>query len=378
MADVNKLLPDVGGIDTSITINDDMSLEKIANQYGGLGNDINRLGNAAAEDVHQRQVKLIGNDFGPVNPVMYGAYYQPSINEAESEMRVQGTQKALEEGMDRGKKAAEANLANAKASYQKSIDAYNNAKQAFSQAQVAILPNIDTGTGENVTGANTQSFKDFINDPEKAKNDAITKYTDQIAASRDSANFWNSKGAWDIAKNNVRQETGKNITDDEFRNNREYGQAVTKAYIEEYFSSRGETENLEKFRSSYNYMKKAVNDVANYISGVIENPEFLVNKQAIREGKTIEGYDNDFIKDFWSGTEFNNIFGFSVMDMHELVRWKNENPQQFKEYNEQLAQATGVSQTTEIADGKRWYLMPDGQYKQGHTSVLRLPRFNEF
>lgn len=92
MADVNKLLPDVGGIDTNITINDDMSLEKIANQYGGLGNDINRLGNAAAEDVHQRQVKLVGNDFGPVNPMMYGAYYQPSINSAESEMRIRGTE----------------------------------------------------------------------------------------------------------------------------------------------------------------------------------------------------------------------------------------------------------------------------------------------
>lgn len=364
MADVNKLLPDVGDIDTSITINNDMSLEKIANQYGGLGNDINRFGNAAAEDVHQRQVKLIGNDFGPVNPMMYGAYYQPSINDAESTMRVKGTQKALEEGMDRGKKAAEANLANAKASYQKSIDAYNNAKQAFSEAQVAILPNIDTGTWENVTGSNTQAFQDFINDPAKAKDKAITSYTDQVAASRDPENFWNSKGAWDIAKNNVRKETGKNISDEEFRNNYDYGQAVTRAYIEEYFSSRGETNNLEKFRSSYNYMKKAVNDVADYISGVIENPEFLVNKQLIREGKKIEGYDNQFIADFWSGTDFNNIFGFSVMDMHELVRWKNENPQQFKEYNEQLAQATGMSQTTEIADGERWYLMPDGQYKQ--------------
>ena len=365
MADVNNLLPDVGKLDTSSTAYTEKdSLQDIANKYTDLGKTVSNFGIAAANDVHNRQVKLIGNDFGGVDPVSYAAYYQPSINDAQSEMRVKGTEKALTEGMDRGKAAAEANLNAAKNAYSKALDAYNNAKEAFAQAEVAMVPGLET-SGTSLTGNEVQSVADIANDPKGSQNKFITNYTDTVAQSRDPEHFWDSKDAWKIAKDNVRKQTGKNISDEEFRSNTTYGQAVTKAYIEEYFSSRGETKNLEKFRSSYDYMYKAIDDVIGYVQGVVENPEFLKNNQLIREnrGEKPEGFSQE-ASDLLNSDSFKEIFGFDILSMHEAVMWKQNNPEQFDQYNKQLAQATGLSQTLEVADGKRWYLMSDGKYKQ--------------
>ena len=57
---------------------DDTSLEDIAKQYTGIGGKYNDLVENAADNVGDRQVQLVGNDFGATNPYMFNTYYEPA------------------------------------------------------------------------------------------------------------------------------------------------------------------------------------------------------------------------------------------------------------------------------------------------------------
>lgn len=114
------------------------SLDDIKQNYTDLGNRFGNLVENAVKDVSRRQVKLIGNDFGGVNPQLRSTYYQPSETAFKSSMNIEGTQKALEVGMERGKAAAEANYNAAQNEYNNAYSAYENFRNAVENGKYTV------------------------------------------------------------------------------------------------------------------------------------------------------------------------------------------------------------------------------------------------
>ena len=105
------------------TWTDDTPLEDIAKQYTGIGGKYNDLVENAADNVGDRQVQLVGNDFGATNPYMFNTYYEPASTSFASEMRKQGTQRAVEVGLDRAEKEAKKNAEDAQNRYNNAVAA---------------------------------------------------------------------------------------------------------------------------------------------------------------------------------------------------------------------------------------------------------------
>ena len=134
---------DISPIDN---INNDMSLDDIAGVYTNLGHQYEGIASKAAADVGRRQTELIGNDFGAVNAYNYNQYYEPGANSFQSSMRMQGTQRALEEGMDRAKKEAQAKVAAAQNNYNNAQSALDNLEKARKEATLVYAAEVGGNT----------------------------------------------------------------------------------------------------------------------------------------------------------------------------------------------------------------------------------------
>lgn len=347
----NSILPGPGSLDLgSLEYDDETSLEGITQKYQDLGRQVSGLTKAAADDVSARQVKLIGNDFGGVNPMMYATYYQPEANDAQSAMRVKGTEKALEEGMERGKAAAEADLNAAKNTYNNAMDGYNSAKEAFANIKVAM-----TESGmlpDNTDETEAQNYNAYPTDRAKAN------FLDTHEYINDQNIDWSNEQRWSDAVNKTIADRGVDTSNwsqadwDNFWTNDEVGRAFEKNYVSNAIRQDMGEDAYNRFMASYDEVINRSNAVFDYINLISDKlPDtslelFYVGDAPIK--KEI-GNDNNL------GTTFTRDTSANQVAEYRKESWINENiaeqhredvkkfaQQQKDEFNEAWGQNTSV------------------------------------
>lgn len=449
----NNILPNSGSLDLgSLSYTADDSLTDIAAKYTNLGSQVNSLAKAAADDVHTRQVKLIGNDFGPVNPMMYATYYQPTANDIQSEMRMKGTEKALEEGMERGKAAAEADAKAAQNEYSNALDGYNNAKEAYANLKVAM-----TDSSLLPDGTNESEAFNFMNldDRDAVRFQGLKNYTDQINID------WSDKDVWDATAGKVVNERAGDTSgwkDEDWSNfwgDNAVGADFTRYYISAKLEKDRGAEAAAQFNTSVDNVLRNMDAIFDKVNNITENlPELswdvyvpdeanltkdIAKDESVWEELTRDTAANSvakYRKDEWieeniadeyqeqikqlaaqqkaefeefqkqhdtrfadqmqqveafhkqlaqqhietiktkvrgaaaESEEFNfemkqetqnlndvlkDVFGFDSMDMIWLDKWRDQCPEEYESYKNQLAQVMGLADTLEVADGEKYY-----------------------
>lgn len=161
-------LPTLPNIDENTPLND------ITKQYTDIGTAHAGLVENAADNVGDRQVQLVGNDFGATNPYMFNTYYEPASTSFASEMRKQGTQRAVEVGLERAEEEAKKNAENAQKRYNNAVAAAKQRQQEAAAARAHISETdsskMPQGTNEREV-LNSEAFKK-MND--KEREDALT------------------------------------------------------------------------------------------------------------------------------------------------------------------------------------------------------------
>ena len=161
-------LPTLPNIDENTPLND------ITKQYTDIGTAYTGLVENAADNVGDRQVQLVGNDFGATNPYMFNTYYEPASTSFASEMRKQGTQRAVEVGLERAEEEAKKNAEAAQKRYNNAVAAVKQRQQEAAAAKAHIsetdLSKMPQGTNEREL-LNSEAFKK-MND--KERKDALT------------------------------------------------------------------------------------------------------------------------------------------------------------------------------------------------------------
>lgn len=161
-------LPTLPNIDEKTPLND------ITKQYTDIGTAHAGLVENAADNVGDRQVQLVGNDFGATNPYMFNTYYEPASTSFASEMRKQGTQRAVEVGLERAEEEAKKNAEAAQKRYNNAVAAAKQRQQEAAAARAHISETdsskMPQGTNEREV-LNSEAFKK-MND--KEREDALT------------------------------------------------------------------------------------------------------------------------------------------------------------------------------------------------------------
>ena len=156
------------------TWTDDTPLEDIAKQYTGIGGKYNDLVENAADNVGDRQVQLVGNDFGATNPYMFNTYYEPASTSFASEMRKQGTQRAVEVGLDRAEKEAKKNAEDAQNRYNNAVAAAKAREEQRRKAQMHIS---ETDMSKLPEGVTEQEILNYYKTGKMSEKEVRDKYT---------------------------------------------------------------------------------------------------------------------------------------------------------------------------------------------------------
>ncbi len=189
-------------VPTTPSWTDDTSLEDIAKQYTGIGGKYNDLVENAADNVGDRQVQLVGNDFGATNPYMFNTYYEPAATAFASEMRQQGTQKAVEVGLERAEEEARKRAAAAQERYNNALAAQKQREEAAKNAKVHVSETDLSKLPKGTTEQDLLNSAAFMNMSEKDQTDAYTaariKELQQTQGNKGVTN-WNIKEERNIA-----------------------------------------------------------------------------------------------------------------------------------------------------------------------------------
>ena len=204
-------LPTLPNIDENTPLGD------ITKQYTDIGSAYTDLVESAADNVGDRQVQLVGNDFGATNPYMFNTYYEPAATSFASEMRMQGTQKALEVGLERAEEEAQKKAQAAQSRYNNALAAAKQ-RQKEREAAKAHISETDSskmpqGTNEREV-LNSEAFKK-MND--KEREDALTaaRIADmQARQGNGGVTDWNIKDQRKNATSATKQKFG--MTDDKW------------------------------------------------------------------------------------------------------------------------------------------------------------------
>lgn len=249
-------------------------LSDITKQYTDIGTAFTQIAENAADNVGDRQVQLVGNDFGATNPYMFNTYYEPSATAFASEMRQQGTQKALEEGLDRGEKEARNKLSAAQQRYSNALAAAKQREEQRRQAKAHVsetdMSKMPAGTNEREV-LNSEAFKN-MND--KEREDALTsaRIADLQAKQGDKGvTDWNIKNERKTATSATKKKFG--ITDeqwngmskeqkDAFWARQDVGNYWTEQYMVADFKRRGE--------SAGSKMVETFDDIHNDVNTIIQ------------------------------------------------------------------------------------------------------------
>lgn len=204
-------LPTLPNIDENTPLND------ITKQYTDIGTAHAGLVENAADNVGDRQVQLVGNDFGATNPYMFNTYYEPASTSFASEMRKQGTQRAVEVGLERAEEEAKKNAENAQKRYNNAVAAAKQRQQEAAAARAHISETdsskMPQGTNEREV-LNSEAFKK-MND--KEREDALTaaRIADmQAKQGNGGVTDWNIKEQRKKATSATKQKFG--VSDDKW------------------------------------------------------------------------------------------------------------------------------------------------------------------
>lgn len=204
-------LPTLPNIDENTPLND------ITKQYTDIGTAHAGLVENAADNVGDRQVQLVGNDFGATNPYMFNTYYEPASTSFASEMRKQGTQRAVEVGLERAEEEARKNAEAAQKRYNNAVAAARQRQQEAAAARAHISETdsskMPQGTNEREV-LNSEAFKK-MND--KEREDALTaaRIADmQAKQGNGGVTDWNIKEQRKKATSATKQKFG--VSDDKW------------------------------------------------------------------------------------------------------------------------------------------------------------------
>lgn len=204
-------LPTLPNIDEKTPLND------ITKQYTDIGTAYTGLVENAADNVGDRQAQLVGNDFGATNPYMFNTYYEPASTSFASEMRKQGTQRAVEVGLERAEEEAKKNAENAQKRYNNAVAAAKQRQQEAAAARAHISETdsskMPQGTNEREV-LNSEAFKK-MND--KEREDALTaaRIADmQAKQGNGGVTDWNIKEQRKKATSATKQKFG--VSDDKW------------------------------------------------------------------------------------------------------------------------------------------------------------------
>ena len=230
----------------------DTPLEDIASQYTGIGGKYNDLVENAADNVGDRQVQLVGNDFGATNPYMFNTYYEPAATTFASKMRMEGTQAALEEGLDRGETEAKNNLTAAQQRYNNAVAAQRareeqqrNAKAYVSETDMSKMPE---GTTERDLIA-SEEFKSLSDEEKKQRlTEARIKDVQDTMSAAGTNMDWDIKEERSVATDSTLSQFGmtrdqlNSMSEEErkaFWARKDVGNYWTEQYMLNYFKKRG-------------------------------------------------------------------------------------------------------------------------------------------
>ncbi len=259
-------LPTLPNIDEKTPLND------ITKQYTDIGTAYTGLVENAADNVGDRQAQLVGNDFGATNPYMFNTYYEPASTSFASEMRKQGTQRAVEVGLERAEEEAKKNAENAQKRYNNAVAAAKQRQQEAAAARAHIsetdLSKMPQGTNEREV-LNSEAFKK-MND--KEREDALTSARTldlQEKLGNEGVKDWNIKKQRHYATSTVKKEfpqlfaNWENKTQaekDAVWGRKDVGNRWTELYMIEDFKRRGGGE----------LMVKSFNDIHNDVRAIVK------------------------------------------------------------------------------------------------------------
>lgn len=250
------------------------SLDDISGAYTGVGKQLGTIVNQAAQHVGDIQAEKIGNDFGAVNPYMYDTYYEPGANDIQSDWRMRGTQKALEVGMERGKKAAEEAAKAAKNNY---TEAVNNFNQAVTKPMVAT---VDTSLlGEYNTVDEFSHIEDYVGgDKEAIVNQKLKEnVVDKVNVEWDDKSArWADAAQATMNHMGVTQEQYDSWTPEEQQamwDSQEASKFFNNYYTEDYIAKTMGEDSLNKYRQSYADIEKAIGKIYDYANGLTQELE---------------------------------------------------------------------------------------------------------
>lgn len=311
------------------------SLDDIAGAYTNTGKQLGQIVSQAAEHVGDIQTKLIGNDFGGTNPYMYNTYYEPGANDIQSDWRVSGTQKALEEGMERGKKAAEEA---AKAAQQNYNDAVNNFNQAVANPTIAT---VDTSLlGEGNTISELDKTGNFAGTKEHAQNanidNAINKFNVKWD---DKSDTWSNAAQATMQNAGVSQETYDSWTPEQrqaFWDDDANSVYFRNHYAEEDIRNSLGEKGLENYRAVFQNTVDEINKVYDYLNGVTDKLELdpikIFEYTAADISQTSRWSD---LAEFWKGNYHDvNLWTIRYNDLTKEGGWVDQNIKE--EYREDV------------------------------------------
>lgn len=304
-------------VDITLGNTGDMPLTDIPNSYNQAASQFNDMTQRMVDDLGQRQIDLVGNNFGGasesgglgIGNYNERTYIEPGTTGFQSTMRVMGTQKALEEGQRRGKEEAENRLRNAQNNYNNALTNYQNEQQRMRELNLVEPDN--TKLPEGTTAEEAKRI--FSTDRAEALGASID------AAFRDYNVDWSTQETRDIRK--IATAAIKNeFGDTPDWNNADVGNAWKKKFYEEYAKAKGMNmdpyyKDGKQYLGSYASRLAMAETIAAYGDAVLEGDDWKgMTPLALLDKFSVTGFNPDRIMEFLENTKTYTRDGDSVQD----------------------------------------------------------------
>ena len=285
-------------LDVDVTFDENTSLDDIKNKYTGISDQYNRFVTDARQNVADRQTERIGNDFG-VSPYNTNTYYEPGVTSFASAMRQQGTQKALEVGMERGQKEAEANLAAAESAYQNAVTAYDDAYTNFQQTKnKPVAATIDKsllpkGVNEDEVISWISSAGSPVEGMQRAIdslsiNNGVKNWNDADVANKVKNTLGENSEAWKAyAQHMQEREAAGQVGVSERFGDTEVGRIWADTYAKEYFQANYDDSFTKKWQENYDKVRRLVTNLMGLRNDELSWTEVIIPKSDTPDNMSI-------------------------------------------------------------------------------------------
>lgn len=286
-------------LDVDVTFDENTSLDDIKNKYTDISNQYNRFVTDARQNVADRQTERIGNDFG-VSPYNTNTYYESGLTNFASAMRQQGTQKALEVGMERGQKEAEANLAAAESAYQNAVTAYDNAYDNFQRTKnKPVAATIDKSLLPK--GVNEDEFAAWISsagspaegmqraiDTLGINNAGVKNWNDADVVNKVKNTLGENSDAWKAyAKHMQEREAAGQVGVSERFGDTEVGRIWADTYAKEYFQANYDDSFTKAWQENYDKVRRLVTNLMGLRNDELSWTEVIIPKSDTPDNMSI-------------------------------------------------------------------------------------------